>query len=206
MLNVIAAVFNHESEGYQAITALRNEPVLQGTAIMEMALVKNEDHTVKVCDGYRDGALTIKDASVGSLIGGLVGVIGGPIGVLLGGAVGAGTGGMKDMADAAAGQSLIENVAGKMYADTMSLIILAEEENEEQLDKQLEQYDVEVLRFDAAVVAAEIEEARELQIEMQRQAKLRMREDKKEEYKEKALEKIEQLSSEASQIIEKYEK
>ena len=206
MLNVIAVVFANESEGYQAITALRNTQVSEQMAIIEMVLVKNEGGRIAVRDGYRNGGLALKDASWGGLIGSLIGIVGGPVGVLLGGAFGAGTGGMMDMSDAETGKSIIENVAEKMYTDTLSLIILAEEEKEDEMDHHLEQYDAKVLRFDAAMIAEEVKKARELSVEMDRQARLQLREKRKEQIKAKEQKKIDHLSSEAADIIERYEK
>ncbi len=206
MLNVIAAVFNNESEGYQAITTLKNAPVSEKAAILEMALVKHENNTFKVCDGYKAGAAYINDTATGGLVGSLVGIIGGPLGVLLGGSVGVATGAVKDTADMAASQSLIENIIGKMNEDTMSLIILAEEEDEAEMDENLQKYDTEILRFDAKAVAADVEQAQELEAEMRRQARAKMREQKKEEYKAKADEKIAQLNADSEILRQNFMK
>lgn len=197
MLNLIAAVFRNESEGYQAITTLKNSPVSKNSAILEMALVKHEDNTYKVCDGYKSAGAFGDDAATGGIIGGLVGIIGGPLGVLLGGSAGALTGSLKDAAEAASGQSMIECVVGKMYDDTVSLVILAEEEDEAEIDGMLNKYDTEILRFDAVSVAAEVEEAGDLEMEMRRQARVKLREERKEEYKNKADEKITQLKADS---------
>ena len=40
MQNIITAIFKVESEGYQAITTLRQLPVTDNSAILQMALVK----------------------------------------------------------------------------------------------------------------------------------------------------------------------
>lgn len=206
MLNVIAAVFKNESEGYQAITTLKNAPVSKNAAILEMALVKHENNTYKVCDGYKSEGAYRDDTAAGGVIGGLVGIIGGPLGVLLGGSAGALTGSIKDTAEAVSGQSLIECVVDKMYDDTVSLVILAEEEDEAELNSKLNEYDVDILRFDAASVAAEVEEAAELEREMSRQARAKLREERKEEYKKKAEEKIAQLNADSEMLRKNFVK
>ncbi len=42
MQNVVAAVFDVESEGYQAITSLKKDAVKKSYTILQMALVKRE--------------------------------------------------------------------------------------------------------------------------------------------------------------------
>ncbi len=183
MQNIIAVNFEVESEGYQAITMLAKNPVLENAAILEMALVKREDGTVKVCDSFSSGVHTTDDTAKGGLIGSVVGILGGPIGVLLGGSAGALTGSIIDAGDARDTASMIETVAQKMQDGDVALIILAEEETEMILDSKLSAFKGEILRFDAAVIAAEVEEARELQKEMERQARQKLRAAKKEEHK-----------------------
>lgn len=202
MLNVIAAVFGNESEGYQAITTMKNEAVSRNAGILEMTLVKHEKNAYKVCDAYKSAGAYNDDTAIGGVVGSLIGVIGGPLGVLLGGSAGVMTGSIKDTAEAISGQSMIECVVGKMHDDSVSLVILAEEEDEAVLDAKLGNYDVEILRFDAAMVAEEVEEAAELEKEMSRQARAKLRDVKKEEHKKKAEEKIAQLNAD-SEILRK---
>ncbi len=206
MLNVIAAVFKNESEGYQAITTLKGAPVKSKSAIIEMALVKHENNSYKICDGFKSEGAYGDDTAAGGIVGSLVGVIGGPLGVLLGGATGAMAGNIKDAAEAVSGQSLIECVVAKMYGDTVSLVILANEEDEAELNSKLNEYDVEILRFDAAAVAAEVEEAAELEKEMSRQARAKLREERKEEHMKKAEEKIAQLNADSEILRQNFVK
>lgn len=196
MENIIAAYFKVESEGYQAITTLTGMLVTDQCGILEMALVKKNHGDMTICDRYNSGIHTTDDTAKGGLIGSLVGVLGGPLGVLIGGSAGALTGNIIDAKDAENTESLIETVAAKMQDEDMALIILAEEADEAILDSQLRGYDAEVWRFDAAVIAEEVEEAKEMEKELARQTRLRLRETKKEERKKNIEEKRNKMAAE----------
>ena len=58
--------------------------------------------------------------------------------------------------------TLIEKVASKMVEGEISLIVLAEEKEEGELDARLGKFDVMIARFDAAVIADEVEEAEKI--------------------------------------------
>jgi hypothetical protein len=40
--NIVAAIFEVESEGYQALTTLAKTPILNDTTVLQMALVKRD--------------------------------------------------------------------------------------------------------------------------------------------------------------------
>lgn len=184
MQNIIATVFDVESEGFQAITTLRNRALTENYAIMEMALVKKIGNTLSICDSFISEVLTSDDTINGGFIGSLIGVIGGPIGVLLGGSAGALTGSLIDTKDAERNASMLEMVAGKLGDREISLIMLADEADERSLDLELDRYKATIIRFDAATIAVEVEEAQKMQKELERQARVRLCEQKKEEHKQ----------------------
>ena len=64
------------------------------------------------------------------------------------------------------------------------MIILADETDEGSLDSELDRYKATIIRFDAATIAVEVEEAQKMQKELERQARVRLREQKKEEHKQ----------------------
>lgn len=206
MQNIIAVNFKVESEGYQAITALSRTPVREHAAILEMALVKKTDGNLTVCDGFSSGVHTTDDTVRGGFIGSMIGILGGPIGVLLGGSTGMLAGNLVDADDAKNTASLIETVAAKMIDGEVSLIILAEEEDESELDIFMKDFQVEIIRFDAAVIAAEVEEAQEMQKEMERQARIKLRETKKEEHKSKIEENRKKLAADIEAFKAKFKK
>ena len=48
MQNIIAAIFENESEGFQAITQLHQNPVTDQASIMQMVLVKCKDKDIEI--------------------------------------------------------------------------------------------------------------------------------------------------------------
>ena len=188
MQNVLVSIFEVESEGYQAITELKNAPAADGSLISQAVLVKKENGAIKVLDSFDTGVKTTDDTAIGGLVGMCIGILGGPIGMLLGASWGSLMGMTIDASDAGEAASLIEQIAGKLD-DGVTLIGLTDEEDESVLDNKLSAYKTVIARFDAAVVSQEVETAREMQKEMARKAKADLRKQRKEEFKEKVNEK-----------------
>ena len=206
MQNVISAIFKNESDGYQLITELRQNPVSDQAVIVQMALVKREEAGLKLCDQYDGIAKTAGGTAIGGLTGALVGILGGPLGVLLMGAYGALAGSMVDLGGSVAGEAMLETVASKLLEGEAALVILAEEEDEAYLDEKIGKFDAEILRFDALAVADEVDEAVEIQEEMNRQARQKLRQTKKEEHKEHIKERHEKRKAELEADFEEYKK
>ncbi len=206
MQNILATIFNVESEGFQAITTLSKKAVANDYAIMEMALVKKEGSNLTVCDSFSSGIATTDDTAAGGLIGSLIGILGGPIGVLLGGTAGMLTGSMIDAKDASDSASMLEMAATKIQDGETALIILADETNEAGLDSEIGKFDSVTMRFDAAVIAAEVEEATKMQKEIERQARQKLREQKKEDHKKKIEEYRAKLSADFEELKAKLSK
>lgn len=185
MQNVVAVLFKKESEGYQGMVELRQTPVTDQTAIMQMMLVKRENNAFNVCDRFDSGVDTTDDMLAGGIVGGLIGILGGPLGVILLGSYGALLGNVLDAEDSLADAALIEKVAQKMVEGEVALVMLADETNEAALDARLQKFDVEIARFDAAVVGAEVEEAILIEKEMKRLAIKELRAEKKAEFQGK---------------------
>ena len=68
MQNILAALFERESEGFQAITELRQKPVTDQYAILQMGLVKREGNDIRICDSFESGTHTDEGAAVGGLL------------------------------------------------------------------------------------------------------------------------------------------
>ena len=170
MQNVIVGLFEVESEGFQAITELKQNPGDDKSFISQAALLKKDAGQVKVLDSFDTGVTTSDDMALGGLMGMCVGILGGPIGMLL---------------DAIDNASMIEQIAGKLEDGAVALIGLTDEEDENILDEKLSKYKTVIARFDAAVVAQEVDAAREMQAEMERQALEKLRKQKTDEFKSK---------------------
>ncbi len=206
MYNVVAAVFEVESEGYQALTTLSKSPIINDTTILQMALVKRENGVLKVCDSFDSGIHSTNDTIIGGLVGSMLGILGGPIGVLLMGSYGALVGSVVDMGDSAESKSLIEKVAEKLPEGEVAMIALTDETNEAELDNLLTQYKAVIARFDAVVIADEVEEAQKLQKEMERQARVQLREAKKQERKDKRETRREKIKADFAAFKAKFKK
>lgn len=176
MENVVTVIFNVESEAYQAFSELKREVVNDAYVISQMELVKKEYGRIISCEGYDTGITTTDDTSRGGLIGMFTGVLAGPLGMLFGGAMGTLIGSAIDAEDAVKNISMIERVSRKLGNGETALIALVMEENVGVLDTKLQHFKTTIIREDAALVAQEIEDARELQLEMEKEAKKKMRE------------------------------
>lgn len=206
MDNVIAVIFKNESDGYQLITELRNAPRAEQAVIIQMALVKRDESGINVCDSYDGIAGSAGGTVIGGLTGGLVGILGGPIGVLLMGSAGMLTGSLVDLGGSTAGIAMIETVADKLAEGDVALIILAEEEDEAYLDEKISKFPAEIVRFDAASVSEEVEEATLMQMEMSRQARMQLRKTLREDTRERLKERREERKAELEADFEEYKK
>ena len=76
-----------------------------------------------------------------------------------------------------------------------AIILLAQEEYETALTAKLNNFEVSITRFDAAEVAAEVEHAREIEKQMAKEAREKMRAERTEEFKETVSQKSEELKN-----------
>lgn len=187
--NVIVSIFEVESEAFQALTELKQKPAAEKSLLAQAFLVKKEGGAMKVLDSFDTGADTADDTVIGGLVGGLCGILAGPLGVLLMGSYGALVGSILDTDDALNDASLIEQIAGKLQDNEVAIIGLASEEDEAALNEKFGKFKTTIMRYDAAVVAAEVDAAQEVAAEMARQARIDLRNKKKAEFKEKIAEK-----------------
>ena len=137
MYNIVAAIFEVESEGYQALTTLAKNPIINDTTVLQMALVKRENGYLKICDSFDSGIHSTNDTLIGGLVGSVVGMLGGPIGMLLMGSYGALAGSMVDAGDSLGSASLIEKVAEKLQDGEMAMIALADEAHMDAADETI---------------------------------------------------------------------
>ena len=202
--NVIVSIFEVESEAYQAITELKRDYGNEKSFLAEAILVKKENGALRVLDSFDTGANSSDDMLTGGLIGGLFGILGGPVGVLLGGAYGALLGATLDSIDILGDMSVIERIAEKTDEGDLAIIGLANEEDETILDEKLGKFKVIIARFDAAVVAAEVEEAQIMEAEMAREAREKLRGEKMAAYKEKVEEKRAKIAADFDSFKAKF--
>lgn len=204
MKKVISAVFKVESEGYQALSELRNAPTNDGFEVSEAFLIKKGQNDLKVLDSFDTGAESLDDMAIGGLLGTFVGIMGGPIGMLLGGSYGMLVGSVMDEADILDNTSIIERVSTQIMEGEVAVITLVNETEEGSVEKKLSAFtDVDVIAEDAEEIAEEINYAEKVEREMAKEARKKLFEEKKaahklalEEGHAKIKEKIQNLKSE----------
>ena len=202
MEKIISVIFKVESEGYQAITELKQAPITDSYTVSQAALIKKENGQIKMLDSFDTGLETSNDMA----IGGFVGILGGPLGMLLGGSLGALTGSAIDTGDAVHNASLIEKVTEQLVDGEIVLIALEQETEDGTAQKMLSKFDVSIVEEDAAEVAEEVERAIEAQKEMEREARAKLREAKKEERKQKVEEHRAKLAADFESFKAKFKK
>lgn len=188
MENVAVVLFEVESEGYQAFSELKSLAVSPQYVVSQSALVKNVAGRIVPLEWNDTGVNTTDDITRGGLIGLVVGVIGGPLGMLLGASYGTLLGGLVDTADSIDESSIINVVAGKLLENEVAIIALVKEEDEQPFDTLFARYGCQIIRFDAADMAQQVEEARDAEAELQRQARAQLRAQKKADREQKIAE------------------
>lgn len=203
MENVVMVLFDVESEAYQALAELKRDAINSSYTISQMGLVKKQNGRIMPCEGFDSGVDTSDDFVKGGLLGGLVGILGGPLGVLFSGSLGALIGNVKDIKDAEKNISMLECVGEKAQEAQVALIALLQETDEQFFDRRVSKFKTEILRWDAAVIADEVEEAEKLEKEIEKQARDRMRNQKKEERRQNIEEKRNKIHADMEAFKEK---
>lgn len=206
MEKIISAIFKVESEGYQAMTELKNSPVTDSYTVPQAVLIKKENGRVVTLDSFDTGMNTTDDTLMGGLLGALVGILGGPLGMLLGGSIGALTGGALDAGDAMESASLIERVTDQFVDGEVVLIALEQDADDSAVKEKLSKFDVTIVENDAAEVAEEIRVAVETQKELEREARERLRASREEEFQKNIDEKRAKLKADFESFKEKFKK
>lgn len=185
MEHIVLAIFDVESEGYQAFTELKQKPAGTDAIVSQAVLVKKESGQIITKDAFDTGVQTQDDTMLGGFLGAFLGILGGPVGILLGGSIGSLVGLGIDTEDAAGNASLIEQVAGRIPDGATAVIGLVQEAAPAYVDQRLSKFEAAIFRFDAAAIAMEVEAARELEMQLQKEAKDKLRQQKKDEFKQK---------------------
>ena len=193
--NVVLANYKVESEAYQALSELKRDTANANYTISQAMIVKRENGKLNVMDGFVNGLTTGDDTWMGGLLGGLIGILGGPIGVLLGGSVGMLVGGAVDAGEMAGDTSLLEKAGDSIADGETAIILLAQEEYETALTAKLNDFDVSITRLDAAEVAAEVEHAKEVERQMAKETREKLRTERTEAFKETVAKKSEELKN-----------
>ena len=191
--NILIVNYKVESDAYQALSQLKRDTANSNYTISQAVIVKKVNGKLEAQDGFNADLSAGDDAWTGSLVGSLIGILGGPIGILLGGSVGMMIGGAVDASDAAKNASLIEKAGDCITEGETAIILLAQEEYETALTAKLNNFDVSITRMDAAEVAAEVKHAQEVEHQMAKDAREKMRAEKTESFKAAVAKESEEL-------------
>lgn len=172
---VTMVTFPVESKAYEVFSNLKRTPVTSSYTILEMAVVKNQDGYIVPKDGFDSGKNTTDDTWMGGLLGAVVGILGGPIGILLGGSIGLLAGSIVDDNDAEDENSLLAYCSRNLNEGQTALIALVQEDGYEDFEMQFDNMDCKVMHWDAAVIADEVDQAKEVEKEMAKDARDKLR-------------------------------
>jgi Protein of unknown function (DUF1269). len=177
MKNIVVSIFSEESKTYEAMSYLKSRT---GTTDVNCAsIIKNENGHITLQDGFGDD---INDNwATGGLLGSLIGLLAGPLGMLLGGGLGMLIGGSVDASDADSTNSVIRQVIAKLSNYKLALVIVADEASSAELDAFLNSYGAnEIIRASYTDVRAEVLHAQDVEKEMIKETKRRLREERRE--------------------------
>ena len=203
MEKIITAVFKVESEGYQALTELKNAPVAGNFFVSQAVLVKKENGRIMVLDSFDTGYETADDTAMGGLIGATIGILGGPLGILLGGSHGALAGSTFDTGDALDNATILERMTEVFVDGEVALMALEQETEEGAAKNYLSKFNASVVEEDAAEVAEEVRHAAEVQKAMEKEARKQLRAEKKEDRKLAIAEHREKIKADFAERKEK---
>ena len=196
---VTMVTFPVESQAYEAFSHLKNKPVTSSYTILQMVIVKNVDGNVVPKDGFDSGQDTTDDTWMGGLLGAAVGILGG---ILLGGGVGLLAGSLVDESDAADNTSLLAYSSRSLLPGQTALIALVQEDDSADFDMQFEVMDCAVMHWDAAEIADEVDQAEQIQEDLAKQAREKIRAQRKADRHEA----IEKKRAEIKQKFEDFKK
>lgn len=168
---VIIMTFKENSQAYEAFSKLKVLHAEGKVEIEQLAVVENaKDQGFLVQDAVD---LTGSDRFfAGGLIGAFVGILGGPLGMLLGWTTGSIIGNISDIDEVKGAISTFKQTSSVLTEETVGVLAIASEFTEHVIDELVkEEFGGEVVRFSAAAVEAEIEEARQAEKALKREAR-----------------------------------
>lgn len=186
MENVLVSYNTVESEAFQTFTELKkNDGRHVESKISNALLIKKQKGKLVILDEFIAASTGTDDTLKGGLIGGLVGILGGPIGMLLGFGVGTFIGTFSDRDDIKTETSLLQSMGSRLEEEDVAILLFAQEQHEKSLDDILTKFEATVTRYDAAVIAEEVEHAQSVQRDLEKQTRQKLSSDRSNERKSK---------------------
>ena len=175
--NVVVVNCKVASEAYQILSMLRQEQGDGDFTVSQAAIVKKENGSLSVKDGFVSDDAKERGLA-GGLIGSLTDMLADSLGSLLGGSADSTTGGSLDMEDKDSKSVLFEKTAECLEDGDTAVLLLAGEQEEPALENKLKDFQISVTRMDAGKIADEIKSRKQTD-ELRRQVRARYGENKK---------------------------
>lgn len=198
MENVVTVNFKETSKAYEVLADLKTSN--SSLKVLSAGIVENKDGILKTKDGFSKEAAGTNWAT-GGLIGSLLGIIGGPLGMLFGGGLGMMLGDLGDLDELTDKTDTFNNIVEEIKLNDTVLLILIQEDDSKFLDSYLFDNNAEkIARESLASIQQKITAAEQVQVELEKEAKRKMHNQKKEEIKEKADSRIEEIKKHFKKI------
>lgn len=175
MDNVILVTFDNNDDANKVYDKLHKESRDLDFNVRDLAVVERRAGIITIPAEYNSGSDSKDDATYGGILGALIGILGGPVGILTGAAVGVGAGAIADSADVDDEDAMIVRVATLLDEGQKALGAVVTETDESEFDNALGDYNVTIYRWPEGEVEAEIERAKEVQKELAKTARDKMR-------------------------------
>lgn len=168
---VVVMTFKENSQAYETFSKLKALHLEGKVEIEQLAVIENNE-----TKGFevKDAAdLTGSDRFfAGGLIGAFVGIIGGPLGMLLGWTTGSIIGNVSDIGEVKGAMSTFQQTSTLLTEGSVGVIAIVSEYSEHVIDEVVKtELGGEVVRFSAAAVQEEIDEAYKAERELRREAR-----------------------------------
>lgn len=184
MKNVLLIDFNNEANAYEGFAKLKNISSDE-SELLQLALVQEDEGHLEIKESVGVDENSATGTLAGGAIGALIGLFTGGLGWALWGAVGMIVGAVVDDYEDDKEDSLLTDMSKKIHNNHLSIIAVADESNYDVIDFALNHLDATITRYDMADIEEEIEEAKELNKAVAKEAKRQLHEKKAKARKEK---------------------
>lgn len=175
MDNIILVTFDNDNDAYKIYDQLKEQSRDLDYNVRDLAVITRKDGRIDIPAGYNSGSDFGDDTTYGGLLGALIGFLGGPIGVLIGAAVGVGAGSIMDSADIDDDDAMLCRVASILQEGQTALAAYVTETDQNEFDSVFSDMNVVIFRWSADVIAAEVEQAKEIHKTLAKEAREQMR-------------------------------
>jgi len=190
--NVVVVRFPEASKAYQALSVLKRADAEGRIALSAAAVAERtpEGH-LRIIESADNVGL--EGTAAGGLLGMLVGVLGGPVGMLLGFGAGALAGGVVDLTRTEKGEDALTMLGNTISPGSTAVIAYVAEPAIEVVDGEMAKLSGEVTRRPVDDVMAELEAIEDASAAAAKEARRKLREERKAEVSGKFSERVGKL-------------